>query len=211
MKYKTCTDYWLNRDDLSLRGEFEKMYQEIDDPWGCHQANGSLNNRIFCDMVFHTRRYPSLLDIGCGLGDLTNLLHRSNEGGDVSGWDISPTAVDKAKERFSDIRFECKNILTDPLDQKYDLITISEILWYILDDLDGVFGKLQSGLKKGGALAIHQYFPSKQDFGKNMLHQIEGFEDFVEKDKRFDFEHKIVSYLGDDRVLLALLKLKEGA
>jgi SAM-dependent methyltransferase len=211
MKYKTCTDYWLNRDDLSLRGDFEKMYQDIEDPWGCHQGSGSLNNRIFCHLLFDDKKYPSILDIGCGLGDLTDLFRRCNEGGDVTGWDISPTAVEKAQERFSEIRFESKNILTDPIDQKYDLITISEILWYILDDLDDVFKKLRTGLKNGGTLAIHQYFPFEQEFAKEILHQIEGFEDFVEKDKRFAFEQKIVSYVGDDRVLLALLKLKEEA
>ena len=81
MKYKSCTDYWLNKENLSLRGEFETMYQDIDDPWGCGELSDSIDNKIFCEIIFHNRKFSNILDIGSGLGKLTNKLYQYNGGG----------------------------------------------------------------------------------------------------------------------------------
>ena len=60
MKYKSCTDYWLDKENFSLRGDFEAMYKDIDDPWGCGEYCDSLNNKLFCEMLFHHKNYSEL-------------------------------------------------------------------------------------------------------------------------------------------------------
>lgn len=81
MKYKNCTDYctdyWLDIGKMTLRGEFEEMYRDIDDPWGCYEGADSLNNRIFAELLFDRRKFKRVLDIGCGLGGFTKLSLRS--------------------------------------------------------------------------------------------------------------------------------------
>lgn len=85
MKYKSCTEYWLNTQDMTFRGEFEEMYHDIDDAWECKNTFNSLNNRIFIELLFDQNvEYKRILDIGCGLGGLTNSLFLRNEGYTVS-------------------------------------------------------------------------------------------------------------------------------
>lgn len=209
MKYKSCTDYWLDQKNFSLRGDFEAMYKDIDDPWGCREYCDSLNNKLFCEMLFHKKNYSKILDIGSGLGDLTSSLYQYNKGGEITGWEISHTAVEKATAKYSAIAFENKNILIDSIEQKYDLITMSEILWYLLDGLEEVFEKIYNGLSDEGLLAIHQYFPDKQNFGKEHIDGIAGFESFIQDNTQFEFVNKLVSYDHKDKVLLAMLKKRE--
>jgi len=209
MKYKSCTDYWLDKENFSLRGDFEAMYKDISDPWGCGEYCDSLNNKLFCEMLFHHKNYSTILDIGSGLGDLTSSLYHYNKGGNITGWEISPTAVEKATAKYSAMTFENKNILIDPIDRQYDLITMSEVLWYLLDGLEDVFAKISYGLSDDGYLAIHQYFPDEQKFGKEHIDGIEGFESFIENKTPFEFANKVVSYDNKDKVLLAMLKKRE--
>jgi SAM-dependent methyltransferase len=206
MKYKSCTDYWLNKDNLSFRGEFESMYKDIDDPWGCGEFSDSINNKLFCEVIFHKKQFSDILDIGSGLGELTNELFYYNNGGNVMGWEISKTAVDKARKKYPEITFENKNIMVDIIKNKYDLITVSEVMWYLLDSIDEVFVKLYNSLNEDGILAIHQYFPNHQQFGNNIIDGLEDFEKFIDEKTKFKFINKIVSYVDKDRVLLALLK-----
>ena len=209
-KYKSCTDYWLDKENLSLRGEFEKMYQDIADPWGCDKHSNSINNKLFCEIIFHNRKFSNILDIGSGLGNLTKNLYEYNKGGDVVGWEISNTAVSKAMNKYPFIKFENKNIMTDNIEYKYELITISEVMWYLLEKIDEVFDKLSNSLSDNGILAIHQYFPKNQNFGNDVINGLEDFESFIEERTDFKFLNKIISFDKNDRVLLALLSKKDN-
>lgn len=209
MKYKSCTDYWLDKENFTLRGDFEAMYQDIEDPWGCGEYCNSLNNKLFCEMLFHQKSYKNILDIGSGLGELTSSLYQYNKGGNITGWEISKTAVDKAAEKYPNIMFENKNILIDAIESKYELITMSEVLWYLLDDVVEVFKKIHDALPENGYLAIHQYFPFEQKFGRDQMNGLEGFEAFIKDHTPLQFVEKLVSYDGQERVLLALLQRKE--
>ena len=209
MKFKTCTEYWLDTKNYSFRGEFEKMYQDIGDPWGCHKETFSLNNRIFIEIIFEEKNvYKSILDVGCGIGGLTYYIYKRNGGGDVLGCDISRTAIRKARSLYPDVRFECKDILNDDINDlgKFDLIILSEVLWYILDGVKNVMRKISNALEHNGIFGIHQYFPFEQRFGKNIIDGLEGFENFVRTKTSFHFDKKVLSYGKDGVVLLGSLK-----
>ena len=207
MKYKTQTEYWLNKENNTLRGEFEQMYQDIDDPWGCYKGTSSLNNKIFIEVLFEEGTvYRDILDIGCGLGGLTRLIHAKNGGGRVTGIDISETAISKARRLHPHIQFECKNIMNDKLHGKYDLIILSEILWYILEKIEEIVMKLAEALDKDGIIGVHQYFPFSQNFGKEIINGVEGFDYFLETKTPFKWKRKVISYHDDGVVLLGTLK-----
>jgi SAM-dependent methyltransferase len=207
MKYRSCTEYWLDTKTGKFRGEFEAMYRDIEDPWGCFKGAESLNNKLFCQMLFHERRFSSTLDLGCGLGGLADVIRRIN-GGRVVGCDISTTAVEKACQLFPEIGFVCLNVLEDDVIKlgRFDLIIMAELLWYILDDLDGVLNKVCELMNPGSLLGIHQYFPDKQNFGADIINGLEGFDAYIDKKGLLEYENKLVSYCDDGRVLLAALK-----
>ena len=76
MKYKTCTDYWLNTKNYSLRGEFDEMYQDIDGPQNGLRRIGSLDNRLFLEIMTERNKYGRIRDIGCGLGGVTDNIRK---------------------------------------------------------------------------------------------------------------------------------------
>jgi SAM-dependent methyltransferase len=62
----------------------------------------------------------SVIDVGCGSGHSTNFFFEN--GYSPLGIDIAPTAIQKAKQNFPNINFECKDILRDRIDQKFNLV-----------------------------------------------------------------------------------------
>ncbi len=209
-KYKSCTEYWLDPESAAFRGEFEQMYRDLDDPWGCFAHRDSLHNRLFCDLLFHERQFRRTLDLGCGLGGMTELMHRQNPT-EIVGCDIAPKAVEQARARYPHIEFVCGNILTDDLGflGKFDLIVMAEILWYLLEDLDGAFNKIERGLQDNGVLGIHQYFPHEQRYGSERIDGLKGFDEFFEGRGRLAYEHRLISRVADGVVLLATCKASE--
>ena len=72
----------------------------------------------------------SILDIGCGFGDL-NITLRKRVGNNYTyhGIDIVPVLIDKAKEMYQNdnIEFSCNDFLSANFDTKYDYIIASGI------------------------------------------------------------------------------------
>ena len=78
----------------------------------------------------------NIVEIGCGLGSFTKRIF--DLGVNVTGVDISTTAIKKAKEKYPDINFLVGDILDFYIYEKInpDCIVMAEITWYVLDKLD---------------------------------------------------------------------------
>ena len=211
MKYKSCTDYWLDKDSCRFRGEFEAMYRDIDDPWGCLEKSGSaqqpyflrnaFSGPVFCPGSGYRQRTGRFFRTDPQIQRrrhrrLRHFIHRRGQG----------------LQTVSPIQFRCFNVLTDDIRTlgAFNLVILSELLWYILDDPAGVFQKIDAALEPGGRVGIHQYFPDDQKFGREVMPGLEGFESFLVRETPFAYEKKIVSYCDDGQVLLAVLHRKKG-
>lgn len=77
-----------------------------------------------------------MVELGCGLGHFTDEIARL--GVQVTGVDVSSTAIAKAKKNYPCISFVAADILNVDayLSNKTDLVIMSEITWYVLDKLD---------------------------------------------------------------------------
>jgi SAM-dependent methyltransferase len=209
MKYQNPMQYWL-------KGEFEEMYQDIDDPWGCAASSDSFDNEIFRLMVsqdfMNLTQKAKILDIGCGSGDSTHrllsLILSSVDVVEMSGIDVSLTAISKANQRYPSINFQVKNILFDDIDSELNCICLSEVIWYILDDLRGVFGKLVNSLAAGGIVAIKQYFPNDQRIGREVVDGLFGFRNFLDslKSDLNKVSDIVVDHGSSGKVLLVKLR-----
>ena len=87
---------------------------------------------------FFVQADSSLLEIGCGTGEL---LARIN-GNEKTGIDFSEKMIDEAKLQFTSIEFFCMTAEEITLEKKYDVIILSNLVGYLLD-IQQVFEELK--------------------------------------------------------------------
>lgn len=213
MKHKTCTEYWLDPNALTFRGEFEEMYRDIEDPWGCEARRSSVNNRIFLELLAEFGPYQHVLDLGCGLGGMTALVKERFQSAEIIGIDVSETAIRKARALHPEVSFRCLNLVSESLAElaeKHDLVTMSEIIWYVLKDLERVFRKLADLMHPCGVLGVHQYFPFDQRFGREVINGLHGFDQFLASQTPFVSKHRVTSHSKEGVVLLSTYQLRNA-
>ncbi len=64
----------------------------------------------------------SMLDVGCGFGDLYGYLKGSGYKFDYTGYDIAPKIIETAKRKYPDARFEIKDILDCKNPKQFDFV-----------------------------------------------------------------------------------------
>lgn len=91
------------------------------------------------------------LDIGCGNGNLTNLISGIVE---ASGCDVSKVAIASAKKRFPKIKFKTCSV-TDLAfkDKEFDCASSFEVVEHVYDN-EKAFCEFNRVLKKGGYLFV---------------------------------------------------------
>ncbi len=85
----------------------------------------------------------SLLDIGCALGDGCLFLKEHFFESDISGADLSPVGIERAKKRTDKIKFFELDITKDDPSKKYDYIITASTLEHINEPLKVVDRCLQ--------------------------------------------------------------------
>lgn len=75
---------------------------------------------------------PRMLDLGCGTGWLTAILAQF---GPTTGVELSPLAIDRAKEQFPDIEFHAGDFLEVPLPRgMFDIVVSCQIIEHMADE-----------------------------------------------------------------------------
>lgn len=149
-------------------GKFEEMYAAYDEPWNQKQA---ADFYILQSTAVSIRKYKcgTLLEAGSGLGGGTAHLTRLLPDVLIDGMDISKTAVRKAKEAYPKICFFIGNLseYCHTGNLKYDALLFSQIMWYILDDLNQIIKDLTERYY-GKLIMVNQTFynPGIQKYGK---------------------------------------------
>ena len=89
-----------------------------------------------CDYFIHVDY--SVLEIGCGTGELLNQIKAKNK----VGIDFSEGMVSEAKKQFPDLELYQMSAEDLQFDRKFDVIILSNLIGY-LDDIQDVFTKLK--------------------------------------------------------------------
>ena len=89
--------------------------------------------RIIMDLI-SSLEFSSVLDVGCGVGELLNELSMINPNINISGLDISELSIKTCKERFRSEQFWVKDCSQECLDKRFDLITCIDVIEHIEDD-----------------------------------------------------------------------------
>jgi 2-polyprenyl-3-methyl-5-hydroxy-6-metoxy-1,4-benzoquinol methylase len=126
---KLCT--WFGRLYFSKK-HFENLYAREDDPWDCEKSEYEKTKYRRTFSILTRIKYDRILEIGCGVGIFTQQL--ATLGREILGIDISENALNIARKRCAlenNIQFSPKDIVTDALDGRFDLIFCAEVLYYL--------------------------------------------------------------------------------
>ncbi len=154
MDKKQYHDYVIK--DGEFIGEFEAMYRDCRDPW-MQSKQPNRDARAAGINFLQKQNCKSILEAGCGLGYYAEWINKETGIVPISV-DLSPTAIKKAQSLFPNLNFKVADISSEL--EKYkavDCVLLSEIMWYILDDLDQILSDLNKHFK-GKYLVINQVF-----------------------------------------------------
>jgi trans-aconitate 2-methyltransferase len=121
-------------------------------------------SKPFFDLMGLVRPRPRMriVDLGCGTGDLTLLLHKNLGAGETLGVDDSEAMLAKARTFAGDgLRFDKQSIDDFEADHYYDLVFSNAALHWISNHGD-LLARLTRALAGGGQLAIQ--IPANHDF-----------------------------------------------
>lgn len=122
---------------LGSRAAFEAIYQELNDPWASGDPRFRYQRRKYADIIAslpQDRRFTRVLDMGCGLGLLSERLSRYAD--TVLGVDIAEAAISRAAKRgqvFGNLQFAQGDVTDLPSrwDGQFDLVMLVDTLYYL--------------------------------------------------------------------------------
>jgi trans-aconitate 2-methyltransferase len=120
-------------------------------------------SRPFRDLLalVRPREGMRVIDLGCGTGELTALLHRQLAARETLGIDRSDAMLARTAGREADgLRFARADVADLPADERWDLVFSNAVLHW-LPAHAALFARLTAALADGGQLAVQM--PSNYD------------------------------------------------
>jgi len=152
----------MNTDYSASAEHFQQLYQQDDDPWKVRQRWYEHRKRNVVLACLPDQRYRRAFEPACGNGEFTAVLAQRAE--HLTASDMSPEAVRLTRQRLqrehasdaSRVTLECQRMPQDwPEDAVFDLIVISEMLYYLQEpELLRVRQRCINTLAPGGTLLL---------------------------------------------------------
>ena len=164
--------------DGKFIGAFEEMYQNVDDPWHHGDATAVHYDLALFLLKGYANPRGGVLDMGCGKGAFTARLKENFPGASVTGVDIAPTAIKKARQKYGHlgikfVTFDVREYqkIVDKVGKDFGLVVMSDLMWYVLPEFENIVKYLDRIIVKGGHLLISQSFcqPDEQNYGREIV------------------------------------------
>jgi trans-aconitate 2-methyltransferase len=100
-----------------------------------------------------------VLEVGCGVGTLTQLLADALHEGSVLGTDLSPKSIAAAEERlapFGNVELVLGDAIEVAIDGRFDVVVLPDVIEHIPLELhDALFARIASWVKPDGYVLLH--------------------------------------------------------
>lgn len=147
------------------RRYFEELYRTHDDPWNVMGSAYEQDKYQATLRALRKPRYRHALELGCSIGGLTRLLAERCES--LTSVDTSSTALEHARQHCpaSHVRFVRAHLPDGDWQARYDLIVLSELLYYFTPcALAGLANRLRSCIEAGGTEFIMVHWIGETDY-----------------------------------------------
>lgn len=119
---------WTDKDKQEIITKYQKQFKK----YGYHpcslfwpKGRQKLRFKILSEIGIGSN--DSVIDIGCGFGDLLAYLQEHYTGIKYTGIDIVPEFISQAKEQYPDGDFRITDILRDTIEKKWDYVFASGV------------------------------------------------------------------------------------
>ncbi len=154
----TATDY--NRD------VYDRIWRQMSDFIRYNPGARHRRRHVF-DLVERCR-FDSLLDVGCGNGELLRLIEDRWPGRRLAGADLSSSVVEQNRRALPRMQFFTKDIEREALPEGFDLVVCSEVIEH-LDDPAAALERLAAAAVPGGHVIVTcptgRVWPTERHFG----------------------------------------------
>lgn len=135
-----------------------RFFSELADRWDAQHDMQSLGDNLSAGLAeLHVETAETVLDVGCGTGNLTRaLLDRLGRDGCVMAFDLAPAMIDTARRKNSDprVRWTVADASEVPLpDESVDRVICFSV-WPHFDDAAACAHELRRVLRRGGRLHV---------------------------------------------------------
>ncbi|MCE4226630.1 methyltransferase domain-containing protein [Methylobacterium sp. C25] len=150
----------MSRHPTSLSPEyFSGMYADDPDPWR-FATSGYEHEKYAATLASLPRdRYASVLEVGCSIGVLTRQL--ANRCEKLTALDVVPSVLESARRMCASldhIRFQLATVPSEWPDDRFDLILLSEVVYYLdRADLALLVARVEGSLLPGGDVVLVHY------------------------------------------------------
>lgn len=87
--------------------------------WNSYSSAAERYKELIQDIDFNNK---SILDVGCGFGDIIPFIFSKCDSFEYTGVDFTKEFIEKAKKKYPDFRFINGNYFKNPLRKKFDII-----------------------------------------------------------------------------------------
>ncbi|WP_062430571.1 class I SAM-dependent methyltransferase [Herbidospora daliensis] len=137
--FRTISLLTPHRQSLVLRRYFD-WWHRSPDPW--LHATSPYERRKYEETLkaLPDRDYRRIIDVGCSEGVFTGMLAAARPDAEITGVDISETALTRARRNAPSVRFLQADLFS--LTGHYDLVVCSETLYYLGGRLEDASARL---------------------------------------------------------------------
>ena len=200
---------------MNIKEHFKQLYKlHGNSPKSVHWTDTKTQEKRFEILLGIDKNIESLMDVGCGLGDMYQYMQAQGFNGRYCGTDFVDEFIDSATQKFNspDVVFKLNDIKNDALPPGYDYVTLSGVFNNKSDDnknfMINTIHKMFSACEKGVTFNAMSTYVDYQDeilyytnpleifdyCKRNLTRKVVLRHDYLVKENSIPYEYTIYLY-----------------